>query len=77
VGPHREYYSSSNGTVVIVYRPDLVSAWDYGGVAAVLYSPPAGTVKEVLKPFDVSVTAVDKSGNTASCSFAFVVGSEH
>ena len=72
----RQHYDSDSSTVAVVYPEGLVTATDYGGVSHTVYTPAPGTLVEVLKEFNVTATVFDLSGNTASCSFRYIAGSE-
>ncbi|KAK7111387.1 hypothetical protein V1264_011028 [Littorina saxatilis] len=74
-GVYRHHYSSEGGsTVAVVYPAGVVNATDYGGISHTVYDPLPGTMKEVLKMFNVTATVLDFSGNAASCSFSYIAG---
>ncbi|KAL8565044.1 hypothetical protein ACOMHN_003420 [Nucella lapillus] len=70
---HRHHYNTSyNNRVDIVYPDGLITASDYGGVASIAFDPVPGTSVMVMKKINVTATAVDWSGNAASCSFFYL-----
>ena len=71
-----QHYNSDGSMVAVVYPQGMVTATDYGGVSHTVYNPAPGTLVEVLKEFNVTATVFDLSGNTASCSFLYMAGSE-